>query len=253
MDEYSTTGKSVDIKSLLTRFTTDTISACAFGIDTNTLKNENEDLLHHGRQFFDYQWRLLNNTLVVTIPRNVLQMFNFRIFPKQTEKYVVDMFTSIFNYRKKNNIYKNDLTDTLMKLTERREEEKDYTGKRVMEPLNMDEFSTQMFLFFCAGFETSSSTLTFALYELAKNPDCQTKLRNEINRVLVKHDNKLTYDAIMEMKYLEHVIDGKYLKRQRHILYYNSTLNYLLYILKNTNFLFFYISYRSFSFISKKN
>lgn len=52
--------------------------------------------------------------------------------------------------------------------------------------------------------------MTFALYELALNPDIQEKLRSDIKDVLSRHDNKLTYEAMLDMKYLQMVIDGKY-------------------------------------------
>ncbi|CAG9859827.1 unnamed protein product [Phyllotreta striolata] len=207
LDNFAETGEPAEIKSVLSRFTTDIISACAFGIETKTLQKENEELLHHGRQFFDSQWKLFNNTWVVTVPREILKKLKFRIFPKSTEEFIVNMFTKIYRYRKENNINRNDLTDTLMRLTERRDDELDYTGKKAIEPMDLNEFSAQMYLFFCAGFETSSSTLSFALYELSKNPDCQDKLRQEIQKTMAKHDNNLTYEAVMEMKYLEHVVD----------------------------------------------
>lgn len=51
--------------------------------------------------------------------------------------------------------------------------------------------------------------MTFALYELALNPEVQEKLRNEIKTVLSKHDDELTYEAMLDMKYLQMVIDGE--------------------------------------------
>lgn len=57
-------------------------------------------------------------------------------------------------------------------------------------------------------FETSSTTLTFALYELALNPDVQETLRDDIQTVLSRHPNELTYEAMLDMKYLQMVIDG---------------------------------------------
>jgi cytochrome P450 family 6 len=60
-----------------------------------------------------------------------------------------------------------------------------------------------------AGFETSSTTLSFCLYELAVNPDIQTKLREEIDVTLEKMGGKITYDGVQSMKYLGQVIDGK--------------------------------------------
>lgn len=57
-------------------------------------------------------------------------------------------------------------------------------------------------------FETSSTTLTFALYELALSPDVQETLRDDIQTVLSRHGNELTYEAMLDMKYLQMVIDG---------------------------------------------
>lgn len=51
--------------------------------------------------------------------------------------------------------------------------------------------------------------MTFALYELALNPEIQETLREEIQSSLKRHDNKLTYESMLELKYLQMVIDGE--------------------------------------------
>ncbi|ENN78728.1 hypothetical protein YQE_04800, partial [Dendroctonus ponderosae] len=60
-----------------------------------------------------------------------------------------------------------------------------------------------------AGFGTSSTTMHYALYELARNPDLQEKTRVEIETVLKKHGGHLTYESFQDMTYLRQVIDGK--------------------------------------------
>lgn len=73
----------------------------------------------------------------------------------------------------------------------------------------MDEICAQSLLFFLAGFETSSTTMTFALYELAIHQDIQDKVRKEIEEVLAKYEGRVTYDSLSELKYLTQVIDGE--------------------------------------------
>jgi cytochrome P450 family 6 len=73
----------------------------------------------------------------------------------------------------------------------------------------MNVISAQAFVFFLAGFETSSTTMTFCLYELALNPDIQDRLRAETDTVLQKHGEKITYESIFEMEYLDKVVNGK--------------------------------------------
>lgn len=74
-----------------------------------------------------------------------------------------------------------------------------------------DELVAQCYVFFLAGFETSSTTVTFTLFELAQHPEIQEKVREELFTVLQKHNNELSYDALKDLVYMQQVIDGKQL------------------------------------------
>ena len=67
----------------------------------------------------------------------------------------------------------------------------------------------QALSFLLAGFETSATTLSFALYELALHPEIQQCLRAEILQTMREHDGKLTYDGIQDMSYLDRVVSGE--------------------------------------------
>lgn len=50
--------------------------------------------------------------------------------------------------------------------------------------------------------------MTFCLFELAKHPEIQSKVHDEIDRVLQQHNGEITYESISDMKYLDACIDG---------------------------------------------
>lgn len=67
--------------------------------------------------------------------------------------------------------------------------------------------AAQAYIFFLAGFETSSTTMSFALHELAADINIQNKVHEEIDRALESHGG-LCYEAISKMEFLDRVIQG---------------------------------------------
>ncbi|CAG9766614.1 unnamed protein product [Ceutorhynchus assimilis] len=83
------------------------------------------------------------------------------------------------------------------------------TTKDEEKPFTFDDLIGNVILFFTAGFDTSSTAMNFALYELALNPKLQDRTREDIRRVLDEHKGALTYESLKEMTYLGQVIDAK--------------------------------------------
>lgn len=63
--------------------------------------------------------------------------------------------------------------------------------------------------FFSAGYEPTAAALTFCLYELARNPQVQAKLHEEILAVKEKLGDDIEYETLKEFKYANQVIDGE--------------------------------------------
>lgn len=61
---------------------------------------------------------------------------------------------------------------------------------------------------FIEGFETSSSVAAFTLYELARNPEWQERIYDEVVSVSDRHENKFTYEALQEMNLVECAVHG---------------------------------------------
>ncbi|GAB1290356.1 Cytochrome P450 3A13 [Apodemus speciosus] len=68
------------------------------------------------------------------------------------------------------------------------------------------EIVAQSIFFIFAGYETTSSTLSFALYLLATHPDVQKKLQDEIEAAL-PNKAPVTYDALVQIEYMDLVVN----------------------------------------------
>ncbi|XP_076375886.1 cytochrome P450 9e2-like [Megalopta genalis] len=72
--------------------------------------------------------------------------------------------------------------------------------------MNEERISANTLTLFFDGFETSRLTLALVGYHLAKYPEVQEKLRDEIRATIAKNDGELTFDALKELKYMDQVI-----------------------------------------------
>lgn len=190
--------RDVEMKGILADFTTDVIGKVAFGLDINSIKDPTNMFRTMGaRVFITRPLRIIKIFFMISF-KNLATKLNLRFHDKDVSDFFISSIEQTLNYRKENNIVRPDFINLLMQI-------KDKNG----ESLSRDEMAAHSFLWYLAGFETSSTTMTFCLYELALNVDVQEKLRSEIKDVLKKHNDVLTYEAMQEMKYLQMVIDGK--------------------------------------------
>lgn len=192
----------IDAKDISARFTTDVIGNCAFGIECNSLKDPNTEFRVHGRRLFSPTTYDMLRIFVSTVFPNVMRFFGVRVFPRDATDFFWNVIKDTAQYRKESGTRRNDAFQLLLDILD--DEGQDNSK------LNFDEMAAQAFMFFAAGFETSSTLMSFAVYELAQNQDVQNKLRDEVNKVLDQNEGELTYETLFDTPYLDMVISGKY-------------------------------------------
>lgn len=203
MDQECVKNQPIDIKEVLACFTTNVIGSCAFGLEFKALEDENSPFRVIGRKMFKASFYIrMKRMFAFNFPK-VAKMLDLTLSRKENTAFIIKMIEDIIDYREKNNYSRNDFMQMLINMKNSNKKE---------ENLTMDELGSQVITFYAAGFETSSTLMSFAIYELAKHQNVQDKLRAETNRILQKNENKITYESIQEMTYLNQVIDGKFIK-----------------------------------------
>lgn len=206
----------VNIKDVVSRFTTDIIGSCAFGIDCNSLKNPNSEFRQFGNKIFEPSLkRRMKTWLFFAFPRNLLVTLGVKSVGRDIERFFMDVVRKTVEYRETNNVQRKDFMQLLLQLKNQGKISDDDNLELAVKSdqsgqgLTLNELAAQCFVFFLAGYETSATTMTFALLELAQNVDIQDKLREEVVTVLKKYDGKVCYEAVMEMTYLDKIVHGK--------------------------------------------
>ncbi|XP_058819736.1 cytochrome P450 6a8-like [Topomyia yanbarensis] len=198
-------GGEVEMKEFLARFTTDVIGTCAFGLECNSLSDPDAKFRQMGRKALAMTpMGFLRRIFSVTF-RDLAKALNIKIVDPEVSNFFMNAVRDTIEYREKNKIQRNDFMDLLIKL--KNAEPIDDGTPEQLGRLTFNEIAAQAFVFFLAGFETSSTAMSYCLYELAKNQELQDKARKNVEEVLARNDGKMTYEAVHEMRYIENCIN----------------------------------------------
>lgn len=214
-------GAAIDIKEAMARYTTDVIASCAFGIECDTLSNPENEFRKHGKKAIDADLEMfVRVTATQSFPKELLRWLRFRMFKRQPTNFFRGIVHDVVKYRKRNNVYRKDFIQLLLQIKKNKnlvDSENIDSNEEASSALTVDELAAQAFIFYLAGFETSSTATSYVMYELALNQEIQDKVRKEIRDVLKKYNGEITYDAVMDMKYMKQVVDGKIIAFKKYI------------------------------------
>lgn len=202
VDELVKKKTKFNFNNLHYKFMLDISSAIISGMNINTFQNDSD----YERAITYIIENMITTTRTVQMIATYPSLFS--IFTKFAYSYTA--------YKKLENILKNavsqnktideDPTTIMQHLLQL--QGKQFTSPRSGHILNIDyKFIVQ----FCAtlsfaGIKPMSRCLSFIFYELALNQDMQNKVYDEVSEVMRKHNEKLSVNALYEMKYSEMII-----------------------------------------------
>ncbi|XP_034938078.1 cytochrome P450 6j1-like [Chelonus insularis] len=182
-------------EELFGRFTSEVVAGAGFGIEGNSFIKDEGNFLEAIKKIFEPTGLAgLKQTLIFLCP-SVGKIIDGRFIPVKMDQYFRGIVKEVLDVRKQGKIRGNDFIQQVYDSYKSESGEIDET------------FITGHALsFIIDGYFTASYTLSYIVFELAVHADVQEKLRQEIKQVLEKHENKITYETIQEMKYMDLVI-----------------------------------------------
>lgn len=201
LQSLAITGDDIEIYDLLARFNTDVISSCAFGIDSNSLADPNVPFRTMGKRMLNFSKLKSLKLFLAMVFRDKARAIGIRFNDEDVSDFFMHLVRETIDYRKSTGLKRKDFMQLLIDLMKSNDDDADDEEK-----FSFNEIAAQAFVFYMAGFETSSTTLAFTLHSLAHHQDIQQKARDEVNDILEKHGGEWTYEAIVELNYVEQVI-----------------------------------------------
>jgi len=171
----------------LQKMTLDVLGVCLLGEDFKFLQGGNEGPL---------KW--YNNIMKSSTNHPLLLSPSLSMIPSKVKTQIKD------DIKKFNDYLKNKIAETQANPNNDKNLFNFLVEAIKEKSFNYGEVRDNLITFFVAGHETTSASLLFCLYFLAKYPEIQAKLREEIIKVLP--NNEINFDAVKDINYLTNFI-----------------------------------------------
>ncbi|CAF2550533.1 unnamed protein product [Rotaria sp. Silwood2] len=237
MSDRCARGEPFDIYAYFKRFTMDTIWSCGFGLDTDMQNNVSDPYLFNSQQVFarnKIRRIILVLTILITelrkVWRSIFQSLGIvrywlrryipvtqRLINENPATWIVKQANGMIE--KRQHFGHTDRTDLLQLMLDSMSEEDliqdspaSFAKSRdseaevpLVRKITKSEISANIFLFMIAGYETTSTALSYITYVLATHPEEQQKLQEHIDAYFEPETEHTmpTYETVSEMDYLD--------------------------------------------------
>ncbi|CAM9644378.1 unnamed protein product [Lampetra fluviatilis] len=208
LHELCQSGKPLDLKEIFGAYSMDVIGSTAFSMDVDSQNNPKDPFVVNGKSILKINFLNPLVILIFLFPflSRPLESMGVSLFPKKASHFFTRIVQQMKKQRQKG-LHDMGRVDFLQLMVDVQLSENASNGKLSSSEkyLTDSELEAQAILFLLAGYETSSTAITFVAYCLACNPDVQTKVQQEIDRFL-PNDTLPSYEILKQMEYLDMVV-----------------------------------------------
>lgn len=204
-----------ELRELFSYFANDVIATAAFGVEVNSVQDKQNEFYKLGKKSLDiFSVKFMFRSIWAAIRQNISPNLKARAFPSDVVEFFDTLVHGTIAARQKDNIFRPDMIQLLMAASEGTLDESPKTGNPIRKEKptwTKDDITAQCYLFFLAGFETISGTLSFVCQQIIENPSCKTRLIAEVDDLRRKLNGRtISYDDLAELKYMDMVISGEF-------------------------------------------
>ncbi|XP_061386673.1 cytochrome P450 6g1-like [Musca vetustissima] len=190
-----------DMKEFCASYTIDIIATVLLGFQSNSMENPSEELRNIIRKLTEFSGRRAFNFIIAFFVPSLARFFRSKLLYEETEHFLRTSIVQSVEERKLSGETRNDLIDILVKLTDEAKE----SGRDMSQ--FMDCLLAQVGISISAGFDTTATSMSNALLELAKQPEIQRRLKKEIKEAFeAEKGTSVSYENLSKLQYLDMVV-----------------------------------------------
>ncbi|KFU86670.1 Cytochrome P450 3A24, partial [Chaetura pelagica] len=202
--------ESLNMKDIFGAYSMDVVTSTSFSVNIDSLNNPTDPFVTNIKKFLKFSFLSPIFMFLVLFPfiTPVLEKMNVTFLPSEVMVFFKNVFQKMREERDKGSSM--DRVDFLQLMIESQNshDSSKSAETNLDKSLSDEEILAQALIFVFAGYETTSSTLSYISYKLATHPDVQQQLQDEIDANLPNKVREApTYSAITQMEYLDMVVN----------------------------------------------
>ncbi|KAF5293674.1 hypothetical protein FQA39_LY03159 [Lamprigera yunnana] len=214
----------LELKEAFSKVTNDIIASSVLGATCDSSRNPENEIFVNGREVCNLnKFPKCLKFFINNISPKLEKLIQVQFISENTKKFFENLIQISIKKRLEASIVRPDIINLLMEAKKDKirldpstdmvtefaavsESKNTYMERSATIEITNDVITAQAMMFFLAGFDASSTAMSFAAYELALQPDVQERLFNEIDKVVTTLNGHVTYDHVIHMKYLDMVV-----------------------------------------------
>uniref|UniRef100_A0A8C9XM12 Cytochrome P450 3A n=1 Tax=Sander lucioperca TaxID=283035 RepID=A0A8C9XM12_SANLU len=186
-------------------YSMDVVTSTAFSVDIDSLNNPSDPFVTNIKKMLKFD--LFNPIFLIVaffpFMGPILEKLEFSFFPVAVTDFFYAALQKIKSNREQST--QKSRVDFLQLMIDS-QKNNDLSKVEQDKGLTDHEILSQAMIFLFAGYETSSSSLSFMAYNLATNPHTMKRLQEEVDSTF-PDKGPVEYQALMQMEYLDCVIN----------------------------------------------